>query len=108
MSNFMSWFSKIFSAIAGFLNGSEGGRLVKQALVNIIDRGVDGVVAILVAEAKKHVARLEGVTALEGPAKGNDVRDYLKAFAMSQGLAAGNDLINLAIELALQSVRPKS
>lgn len=94
-----------FSKIAGFLNGTSSGRMIKNSIALMLAEAGPVILDLLFAEALR-LAKLENVnTDLAGAMKADNVRRAMIKFGERQGLNISKGLVNKAIEVAVDQLR---
>jgi hypothetical protein len=100
---FKGLYTKLRSALSGFLHGP-GGALLAAATESIVrEAGAVGC-ALLLAEAQKRVAALDTVP-LSGHLKAVGAQQYLIEYALRVGIPASQSLVNYAVEVAVRALR---
>jgi len=101
------WIKNLFGVVGAKLRmflSSPGGKIVREALADIVETMGAVALSVLLEEAKKKVGSLDPLD-MPKMLKAEQAADYLKGYAIRIGVAAGENTIQLAIRLAVQSLR---
>jgi hypothetical protein len=89
--------------ILGWLTGTS--KTVLEFISPILQRSVSDILSKILPIALEVVKSLAADDAKTGAQKRNDAFKKIKSIAVQEGIDAGNQTINLAIELALSRLR---
>ena len=102
-----SWFVKTWTnakgAIALFFEGP-GGLVIRQALGTVIDQAGAIGVSMLLDVAKQRVTMLNP-SSMTNDAKRIQALDFLKGYALKQGIQTSDSLLRYVLETAVRAVK---
>jgi len=97
-------FKGMFSKLAAFLF-SDGGAVIRNAIANTLEALGPVAAAVLMAEAQRKVASLDGVT-MPNDRKRSEAEMYLRTFAARAVPAATESMVEFAVLAAVRALRP--
>lgn len=100
---FVNMWTTAKGAVAKFFEGP-GGVVVRQALTNTIAQAGAIGMSMLLDAAKGKVSQLNG-TPLTNDSKRLQALDYLKGYAIQQGILVGESVLRYTIESAVLAVK---